>query len=88
MGAGDSSNNRNVTGPVPILVQSANPLLYTLAQEHMNIQPYWIMILQLIVKDIMLQRLWNKFRYKTFSTTQEIVIGRRLLGAQGDGYRK
>ncbi|CAF1404610.1 unnamed protein product [Adineta ricciae] len=54
VGAGDSSNNRNVTGPVPRGVQHANPLLYTLAQDHMNIQPYWIMVLQLIVKYIII----------------------------------
>ncbi|CAF4172611.1 unnamed protein product, partial [Adineta steineri] len=88
MGAGESSSNNNITGPVPIRVQDANPLLYTLAQDHMNIQPYWIMILQLIAKDIILQRIWNRIRYKTWSTTQEIAIGRLVLELQTEKYRE
>ncbi|CAF1349014.1 unnamed protein product [Adineta ricciae] len=79
MGAGESSNNEEFTGPVPIRIQNANPLLFTLPQEHMNIQPYWIMIVQLIVKDIILQRIWNRMRYGTWSTTQEIAAGHYIL---------
>ncbi|CAF1398721.1 unnamed protein product, partial [Adineta steineri] len=88
MGAGESSSNNNITGPVPIRLQSANPLLYTLAQDHMNIQPYWIMILQLIATDILFQRMWNRIRYKTWSTTQEIAIGRFVLNMQTEKYRE
>ncbi|CAF1431777.1 unnamed protein product [Adineta ricciae] len=88
MGAGDSSNNRNVTGLAPIRVQHSNPLLYTLGKDHMNIQTYWIMVLQLIVRDIIIQRIWNKFRYKTFSTTQEIALGCWMFGEQIKEYRQ
>ena len=87
MGASESSVN-NITGPVSVRVPDTNPLLYTLAQEHISIQPYWIMILQLCVKDILLQRLWNRIRYKTWSTTQEIAVGRWLLDAQVEQFRE
>ncbi|CAF0809704.1 unnamed protein product [Adineta steineri] len=75
MGAGESSSNNNVTGPVPIRVQNANPLLYTLPQDQMNIQPYWIMILALVVKDIIASRIYYRIRYKTWNSKQEIIVG-------------
>ncbi|CAF4045397.1 unnamed protein product [Adineta steineri] len=87
MGAGESSNNNNVTGPVPIRVRNANPLLYTLAQDHMNIQPYWIMILELIFKDFIFQRIWNRWRYKTWFTTQEIAFYFLFVLREGDQER-
>ncbi|CAF1398739.1 unnamed protein product [Adineta steineri] len=88
MGAGESSSNNNITGPVPIRVQTANPLLYTLAQDHMNIQPYWIMILQLIAQDIILKCIWNRIRYRTWSNKQEIVVGLILINRQAQKYQE
>lgn len=88
MGTGDSSINSNSTSSASGRVPETNPLLYTLTREHISIQPYWVMILQLCVKDILLQRLWNRIRYKTWSTTQEIAIGRWLLDAQVEQIRE
>ncbi|UJR11480.1 hypothetical protein I4U23_015659 [Adineta vaga] len=48
------------TGPIPIIHQNANPLLYTLPQEHMIRQ--------------ILQRLWNFYQYRLFYSTVEIAL--------------
>ena len=63
-------------------MHDANPLLYTLPQEHMIIQPYWIVIVELIVKQIIANRVWNRIHHKTWATTQELAIGRIVLRLQ------
>ncbi|CAF0989727.1 unnamed protein product [Adineta ricciae] len=71
-------NSNGTSGPIPILHQDANPLLYTLPQEHMNIQPYWIMIVEIVILQL-IQRLWNLVRYHVFNSTLEIALLRWVL---------
>ncbi|CAF1487732.1 unnamed protein product [Adineta ricciae] len=66
-------NQNGTIGPIPIHYQNANPLLYTLAQDHTNIQPYWIMILQIAGLHLF-SRLRHLFKYGVFSTTLEIGL--------------
>ncbi|CAF1164178.1 unnamed protein product [Adineta ricciae] len=83
MGVAESSgSSQNVTGPTAIRVHDANPLLYTTPQEHMIIQPYWVLIVQLFVKQIIANRVWNRIRHNTWATTQEIAMGRIVLMLQ------
>jgi hypothetical protein len=42
-------NPNGATGSIPISVQNANPLLYTLPQENTSVRPYWMVLLQTIV---------------------------------------
>ncbi|CAF1430888.1 unnamed protein product [Adineta steineri] len=51
---------------------SINPVLGTFPAGNINIQPYWIVVLQLIFVQF-LQRIWNYFQYKTCFTTLEIA---------------
>ncbi|CAF1173781.1 unnamed protein product [Adineta ricciae] len=83
MGVAESSgSSQNVTGPTAIRVHDANPLLYATPQEHMIIQPYWVLIVELIVKQIIANRVWNRIRHNTWATTQEIAMGRMVLRLQ------
>ncbi|CAF1344352.1 unnamed protein product [Adineta ricciae] len=66
-------NKNGTTGPIPIYHQNANPLLYTLDQDHMNIQPYWIMVLQIVGLQLF-SRTRHLIRYGVFSTTLEIGL--------------
>ncbi|CAF1402911.1 unnamed protein product [Adineta ricciae] len=66
-------NKNGTSGPIPIYHQNANPLLYTLDQDHMNIQPYWIMILQIAAFQLF-SRFRHLIKYRVFSTTLEIGL--------------
>ncbi|CAF1316859.1 unnamed protein product [Adineta steineri] len=70
--------SNGTAGSISIQYQNANPLLYTLQQDQMTTQPYWIMVLQLIGMQLF-QRLWNLFRYHVFLTTTEIAFMRWAL---------
>ena len=60
------SNSYNNSGMI------VNPILSTFPADEINIQPYWIVILQLFVAQLF-QRIWNFFKYKTGFTTLEIA---------------
>jgi len=60
------SNSFNNTG------MNVNPILGTFPPDEINIQPYWLVVLQLLVAQFG-QRIWNYIRYKTVFTTLEIV---------------
>ncbi len=66
-------NSTGTTGPIPIRLQHANPLLFTLPQDHMTIQPYWIMVLQILTVQ-MGQRIWSEIKYGLFLTALEIGL--------------
>jgi hypothetical protein len=51
---------------------SVNPLLSTFPVDEINIQPYWIVVLELIVLQLF-QRIWHHFKYNTWFTTLEIA---------------
>jgi hypothetical protein len=51
---------------------NVNPLLITTAADQINIQPYWIVVAELIVLQLT-QRIWHHFKYKTWFTTLEIA---------------
>jgi len=53
-------------------VVTVNPLLSTFPANEINIQPYWIVILELIVLQFC-QRIWHHFTYNTWFTTLEIA---------------
>jgi hypothetical protein len=74
-------NSNGTTGPIPIRLQHANPLLFTLAQRDMTIQPYWIMILQILALQL-IQRVWHLCRYQEFLLTLEIVFIRSFYKKQ------
>ena len=60
------SNSYNNTGII------VNPVLGTFPADEINIQPYWLVVLQLLVSQFS-QRIWHYFRYKTCFTTLEIA---------------
>lgn len=60
------SNSYNNTGII------VNPVLKTFPADEINIQPYWLVVLQLLVSQFS-QRIWHYFRYKTLFTTLEIA---------------
>jgi len=60
------SNSYNNTGMV------VNPILGTFPPDEINIQPYWLVVLQLLVSQLC-QRIWHYVRYKTWFTTLEIA---------------
>jgi hypothetical protein len=66
-------NPNGVTGPIPISIQNANPLLFTFPQKHMNVEPYWIMLLQIITIQTF-NRLLNKITVGVWWTTIEIGL--------------
>lgn len=66
-------NPNGTTGPIPISIKNANPLLFTLPQENMNIQPYWIMLAQVIVVQAF-SRMVNRFSVGVWWTTVEIGL--------------
>jgi hypothetical protein len=49
-----------------------NPLLITVSADQINIQPYWIVVVELIALQLT-QRIWHHFKYKTWFTTLEIA---------------
>ncbi|CAF3949992.1 unnamed protein product [Adineta steineri] len=51
---------------------SVNPVLGTFPADDINIQPYWLVVLQLIIVQLF-QRVTNYFRYNTCFTTLEIA---------------
>jgi hypothetical protein len=51
---------------------NANPLLITTQADQINIQPYWIVVIQLIALQFT-QRIWHHFKYKIWFTTLEIA---------------
>jgi hypothetical protein len=60
------SNNYNSSA------MNVNPILSTLPADQINIQPYWIVVLELVVLQFC-QRIWHHFKYKTWFTTLEIA---------------
>ena len=52
-----------------------NPLLYSLPAGRRTLEPYWVIIGQMILIQFC-QRLWNRVRYKTWFLQLEIVIMR------------
>ncbi|CAF1254468.1 unnamed protein product [Adineta steineri] len=79
--------SNGTAGSISIQYQNANPLLYSLPQDHMTIQPYWIMVLQLIGMQLFL-RLWNLYRYHVFLTTTEIAFIRWVLSFHKETLRR
>ncbi|CAF3326832.1 unnamed protein product [Rotaria socialis] len=60
-----------------------NPLLSTFPAYQINIQPYWIVAVELIVSQLF-QRIWHHFKYGTWFTTLEIagliqILQKRLM---------
>ena len=51
---------------------AVNPVLSTFPADEINIQPYWLVVLQLLVSQFS-QRIWHYIRYKTWFTTLEIA---------------
>ena len=49
-----------------------NPVLKTFPADEINIQPYWTVILGLLISQLF-QRIWQYFKYKTGFTTLEIA---------------
>lgn len=66
-------NSNGTAGPIPIYYRNANPLLYTLAQDHMSIQPYWIMVLEILGFQL-LSRSWNYCRCRAFLLSLEFGL--------------
>ena len=53
--------------------QLGNPLLYSLPSGRRTLQPYWLIICQLIFIQFC-QRLWNRWKYKTWFLQFEIIF--------------
>ncbi|CAF3328095.1 unnamed protein product [Rotaria socialis] len=49
-----------------------NPILSTFPADQINIQPYWIVVLGLLVSQFF-QRIWHQFKHHTWFTTLEIA---------------
>ena len=76
------SSNKTVN-LIPIHFRYANPLLYALQYDHITIQPYWMMIIQILSRQL-IQRLWNLYRYQEFLSTIEIGLIRWVIWFQID----
>jgi hypothetical protein len=66
-------NTNGTTGPIPISVQNANPLIFTLPQDQTSIRPYWIVIVQIIVAQ-QIHRAVNYLTHKSRFTPIEIGL--------------
>ena len=80
-------NSHGTTGPIPTYYRNANPLLYTLQQDHMNIQPYWIMVLQILTFQLLI-RTWNLCFHGAFLTSLEFGFIQSLLIFQKENLEK
>ncbi|CAF1281358.1 unnamed protein product [Adineta steineri] len=58
---------------IPASSQNANPLLYTLRNYNVGIQPYWVIITQFFVFEISL-RTWDRVVYGTWQLPIEYAI--------------
>ncbi|CAF1456293.1 unnamed protein product [Adineta steineri] len=58
---------------IPVSSQNANPLLYTLRNYNVGIQPYWVIITQFFVFEVSL-RTWDRVVYGTWQLPIEYAI--------------